>query len=99
MRKILTDFAIGLIIGILAASIIWGCITGIAYYRRKNKELIEYAQRQQAIEELQEDINNLDYVELLDTVPGVRGAADGAAADFERKRDEILERFRSRITD
>ena len=99
MRKILTDFAVGLIIGFLAASIIWGCIIGIVYYRRKNRELIEYAERQQAIEELQEDISNLDYVELLDTVPGVRGAADTAAAEFERKRDEILERFRSRIAD
>jgi len=98
-KCILTDFAMGIIIGFLAAGIIFGCIAGIMYTKQKNKELLEYAERQQAIEELREDYINLDPYEFIDAIPDVRGAVDGAAAEFERKRDEILQRFRNRIAD
>jgi len=95
----LTDFALGIIIGFLSAMIIFGFVVGVIYNRHKNKELIEYAERQIEIQELREDYLNRDFVEFLETMPDVRTAADGAAADFERRRDEILERFRSRIAD
>jgi hypothetical protein len=99
VKNLLTDFAMGIIIGFMAAGIIFGCIAGVVYQKHKNKELLEYVERQQAIEELREDVINRDFVEFLETMPDVRSAADGAIADFERKRDEILERFRSRIID
>ena len=95
----LTDFALGIIIGVLSAMIIFGFVIGVMYNRHKNKELIEYAERQIEIQELREDYLNLDFVEFLETMPNVRTAADGAITDFERKRDEILQRFRNRITD
>ncbi|MDR2542882.1 MAG: hypothetical protein LBC80_05470 [Treponema sp.] len=99
MKNVLTDFAYGLIIGFITAVIICGTITGLMYVNLKHKERINYVERQQAIEDLREDVINRDFVEFLETMPDVRTAADGAITDFERKRDEILERFRSRIAD
>jgi hypothetical protein len=95
----LTDFAKGLLIGFITAMIICGCIFGVIWNNKRNKEKSEYAERQQAIEQLVEDYSNTDPYEFIDTVPGVSGAADGAAADFIRKRDEALQRFRDRLTD
>ena len=97
-RTILTDFALGLIIGFLAAVVIFGIITGIYFYNKRGKELVEYVEKQIEIQELREDVINRDPVEFLE-IPDVRRAADGAAAEFDRKRDEILERFRSRPVD
>ena len=94
----LTDFAKGIIIGFCIGIIIVGIVAGLINRHRKDKELIEYAKKQEAIEELREDYINRDPAEFLE-IPGVRGAADNAADDFERKRDEILHRFRNRIAD
>jgi hypothetical protein len=69
------------------------------YVSNKNKEIFKNAERQIELQELREDYLNLDTIEFLETMPDVRSAADGAIADFERKRDEILERFRNRIID
>ena len=94
-----TDFGKGFIAGFVLAAIIFSFVVGIIFNRQKNKELIEYAERQIEIQEMREDYLNRDFVEFLETLPDVRTAADGAITDFERKRDEILERFRSRIAD
>jgi hypothetical protein len=99
MKKFyLTDFAKGVICGALVAIAIFSIIAIITYSNRRDKELIEYAKKQIEIEELREDIINRDPDEFLE-IPNVRRAADGAAAEFERKRDEILERFRSGLAD
>ena len=97
-RSYLTDFAKGTICGALVAIIILGIIAGLMYSHKKDKEKIEYAERQIEIEELREDVINRDPVEFFE-IPDVRRAADGAAAEFDRKRDEILERYRSRFID
>ena len=91
----LTDFGKGFILGALLAITVFGVIAGLTYINRRDKELIEYAEKQIEVEKLREDYRNRDPDEFLDEIPGVRRAADGAAAEFERKRDEILERFRS----
>jgi hypothetical protein len=94
----LTDFAKGIIAGVVGSAIIFGVITTFYFLSNRNKGLIEYAEKQIEIENLREDVISRDPVEFLDDVPGVRRAADGAAAEFERKRDEALQRFRSGIT-
>ena len=94
-----TDFGKGVIAGFVLAAIIFGFVSVLMYRNKKDKELIEYAERQIEIQEMREDYLNRDFVEFLETMPDVRTAADGAIADFERRRDEILERFRSRIND
>jgi hypothetical protein len=98
----LTDFAKGIIIGVCVGIIIVG-LTAILINRHNKeraitKEFIEYVEKQQAIETLREDYINRDPYEFFE-LPGVRGAADGAIADFERKRDETLFRFRNRLAD
>ena len=98
MKNVFTDFAMGLIVGFISAVIICSVIAGFVYSHNKNKELIEYVEKQMEIEELREDIVNRDPDEFLE-IPGVRRAADGATAEFDRKRDEILERFRGGFTD
>jgi len=99
MRNFLTDFAKGIIVGLCIGLIITGITVGILNRHRKDKEFIEYVERQQEIEALREDYGNRDPYEFFDSIPGVRGAADGAIADFERKRDEAVQRFRDRYSD
>ena len=103
MKNILTDFAKGIITGFCIGIIIAGLIAGILNHKRKEKEFSnyvrEYVERQQAIEAMREDYGNRDPVEFLDDIPGVRGAADRGYADFKRKRDEAVQRFRDRLID
>jgi hypothetical protein len=94
----LTDFGKGVIFGALAAILVFGFIAGLMYFNKRDKELIEYAEKQIEIENLREDIINRDPDEFFE-IPDVRRAADGAAAEFDRKRDEALQRFRSRFAD
>jgi hypothetical protein len=74
-----------------------GVVFAAVYFRNREKELIDYAERRQIIEALREDYGNRDPVEFLDADAGVRNAADGARRDFDRKRDEIVQRFRDRF--
>ena len=94
----LTDFAKGIIVGFLITVIIFGVAIAFHFLNKRDKELIEYAEKQMEIEALREDYSNRDPDEFLEE-PGVRRAADGAAAEFERKRDEAVQRFRSRYAD
>ena len=95
----LTDFAKGMIIGFCVGIIVVGLTAALLNRHKKDRELIEYVEKQQAIETMREDYGNRDPYEFIDDIPGVRGAADGAAADFIRKRDEAVQRFRSGLAD
>ena len=97
-KIILTDFALGLIIGVLISVVVFGVIAGIVHLTNKNKELMNYVDTQIEIIELQEDIINRPVDEFLQD-PDIRRAADGASDEFIRKRDEILHRFRNRLAD
>jgi len=98
----LTDFAKGIIIGFCIGIIVAGLTAAIIIFYNKEraitKEFIEHVEKQQVIETMREDYINRDPYEFFE-VPGVRGAADGAIADFERRRDEAVQRFRNRLTD
>jgi hypothetical protein len=85
-------FVKGLIAGFVIAAIIFGFVVGVIYSRSRDREIVEYAERQMEIEVLREDYIVRDSVEFLE-LPGVRGAADGATAEFDRRVDEILQRF------
>jgi len=95
----LSDFVKGIIVGVISAVIIFGVISLVYFRNRREKEVIRYVEIQQQIEELREDYVSRDPVEFFDSIEGVRGAADGAYSDFERRRDEILQRFRTGIAD
>ena len=94
-------FWVGVLAGVSFAGIIFGVVSSLVFLHNREKEIVreimEYAEKQQIIEELQEDYGNRPVDEFLE-IPDVRRAADGAAAEFERKRDEILFRFRNRLS-
>jgi hypothetical protein len=94
----MSDFIKGVITGALVVTVIFGLIAGLIYFHKRDKGLIEYAEKQIEVENLREDIINRDPDEFLE-IPDVRRAADGATAEFERKRDEALQRFRNRYAD
>ena len=97
-KCILTDFGYGFVIGVITAMILLGVIFGLIYVNHKSKERVEYVERQIEIEALREDYINRAIDEFLE-IPDIRRAADGASDEFIRKRDEILQRFRTRIAD
>jgi hypothetical protein len=94
----MSDFWKGVIVGALSVTIVIGVIAGLRYFNKRDKELIKYAEKQIELQEMREDIINRPVDEFLG-VPDVRRAADGAAAEFERKRDEAIHRFRSGYID
>jgi len=94
----MNDFWKGFIAGVGLAVIVFALIIAVHFANKRDKELVDYAKKQIEIEALREDYGNRDPVEFLE-MPDVRRAADGATAEFERKRDEALQRFRSRNTD
>jgi hypothetical protein len=94
MKNLLTDFSKGIIAGFVLAMIIFTTFAVAIHCRNKDKEKIEYVEQQMEIEALREDIINRPADDFLE-IPDVRGAADSAAAEFDRKRDEALQRFRS----
>jgi hypothetical protein len=82
--------------GIMLALVL--VIGAFRFFHERDKKIFEYAERQNEIQEIREDYRNRDPYEFLDGVPGVRGAADGATEEFNRKRDEALRAIRqSRI--
>jgi hypothetical protein len=95
----ITDFFKGIILGFVFSAILFAFVGVLVYRNRKEKEIIKYVEIQREIEALQEDYSNRDPVEFFDSIEGVRGAADGAIGDFDRKRDEALLRFRSGLSD
>jgi len=97
-KRLLTDFGYGFIIGFLASVILFLIIGGLVYFHHKNKEQNLYVEKQIEIEALHEDYSNRSVDELLE-IPDVRRAADDAGNEFIRRRDDLLLRFRSRITD
>ena len=94
----LPDLNKGLIIGFCLGIIFYGLLTILSnrYGNERtngSRELIEYADKQMGIETLRSDYLNRDSSDLLE-IPGVRRAADDAAAGFDKKRDEVLQRLR-----
>jgi hypothetical protein len=68
------------------------------FFHERDRKIYEYMEAQREIQSMQEDIDNRPLDEFLED-PGVRGAADNAAGEFQRKRDEALQRFRNRPAD
>jgi hypothetical protein len=69
-----------------------------AKVKEMTKHVLEYVEKEIELQEMREDVSNRDPVEFLE-VPDVRSAVDGAAVEFDRRLDEILQRFRNRTID
>ena len=99
MAGTLNNFKIGFVAGVLVSVFLFGAVFAVLIFRGREKELIEYVERQEVIEGLREDYSGRDFVEFLDDVTGVRRAADGTRSEFDQRIDEILQRFRDRFAD
>jgi hypothetical protein len=73
-------------------------ITMFRFFYNRDRKALEYMEAQHEIRAMREDINNRPLDEFLED-PGVRGAADNAAADFQWKRDEAVQRIRGGYAD
>ena len=94
----ISDFWRGVIAGVVACAIIFGVGLWLAHLNKRDRGIIEYAEKQMEIEAMREDIINLPADDFLE-IPDVRRAADGAAAEFDRLRDEAVQRFRGGYSD
>ena len=95
----MTDFFKGVLTGFGVCAVLAALVLALVVVHYREKEIREYAEKQIEVETLREDYSARDAYEFLDEVPGARGAADSAAGDFRRKRDEALQRFRNRLAD
>ena len=95
----LTDFAKGLLAGVVASVIIFLVIMGFRFLVQRDKKIHKAWEKQHEVQMLQEEYRNRDPYEFLDDIPGVRRAADNAIDEFRRKRDEAVQRFRDRPLD
>jgi hypothetical protein len=89
LKGIITGAAFVLLLALLGAA--------FRFYYRRDREILEAMEAQREIELLQKDIGSRPADEFLED-PGVRGAADSAAEEFRRKRDEAVQRIRSRLS-
>jgi hypothetical protein len=72
-------------------------VTAFRFFHERDRKIFEAMEAQHEIEALQEDIGNRSLDEFLED-PGVRGAADNAADEFRRKRDEAVQRIRGGLS-
>jgi hypothetical protein len=68
------------------------------FFGERDRNIVEALEARYELEALREDMGNRPLDEFLED-PGVRGAADNAAADFQRKRDEAIQRIRGGYLD
>jgi hypothetical protein len=94
----MTYFFKGIIAGVVASVILSGVIAAFWFFHARDKELIEYVEKQNEIQSLREDYVSRDPYEFLND-PGVRGAADNAVDEFRRKRDKAVQRIRDGYAD
>jgi hypothetical protein len=87
----------GVITGVAGMLLLVMLVLVFRFFHERDRKLFEAMEKQHEIEAMQEDIGNRDPYEFLDSVPGVRGAADNAADEFRRKRDEAVQRIRGRL--
>jgi hypothetical protein len=91
------NFWKGVIAGAGAVLALGLAIGAALFFRERDRRMYEYWEAEYEIQGLREDMGNRSAAEFLEE-PGIRGAADNAAADFQRKRDEAVRAIRrSRI--
>ncbi|GHV04020.1 hypothetical protein FACS189485_08520 [Spirochaetia bacterium] len=95
----MSSFIKGIITGAVLMFALVLVIAAFRFVHERDRKIFEYAERQNEIQTLEEDYRNRDPYEFLDELPGVRGAADNAAEEFNRKRNEAIQRIRGRYAD
>jgi hypothetical protein len=87
----------GVITGVTVTLLLVFLITAFRFFWEKDRKIFEAMETQHEIELLQTDIGSRPADEFLEDA-AIRGAADDAAGEFRRKRDEAIRAIRrSRI--
>jgi hypothetical protein len=89
----MNNFLKGIITGAAGMLVLVLLVLAFRFFHNQDRKIFEYMEAQNEIQAMQEDINNRPPDEFLED-PGVRGAADNAADEFRRKRDEAVQRIR-----
>jgi hypothetical protein len=90
----MNSFWKGVITGAAGMLLLVVLVLVLRFFHNRDKRIMERMEQQYELQTLQEDYRNRDPYEFLEDVPGVRGAADNADAEFRRKRDEAVQRIR-----
>jgi hypothetical protein len=89
----MNSFLKGVITGAAGVLVLVLLVLAFRFFYNRDRKIYEYMETQNEIQAIQEDINNRPLDDFLED-PGVRGAADNAADEFRRKRDEAVQRIR-----
>jgi flagellar biosynthesis/type III secretory pathway M-ring protein FliF/YscJ len=90
----MNSFWKGVVTGIGGMILIVLLFLAFQFFYNRDRKAIEYMEAQSELQTMREDIGNRPPDGFLEE-PGVRGAADNAADEFRRKRDEAIQRIRS----
>ncbi|AEF80126.1 hypothetical protein [Leadbettera azotonutricia] len=95
----MSNFFKGVITGAVSMLALVLVITVFRFFHERDRKLLEYVEVQNEIQAIEDDYRNRDPYEFFETTPGVRGAADSASEEFNRKRNEAIQRIRDRHAD
>jgi hypothetical protein len=94
----MNSFWKGVITGAAGMLVLVLLVLAFRFFHNRDRKIFEYMEAQNELQTMQEDIGNRPLDKFLED-PGVRGAADNAAGEFQRKRDEAVQRIRGRYAD
>jgi hypothetical protein len=89
----MSSFLKGIVAGAAGMLVLVLVVLAFRFFHNRDRKILEYMEAQNELQIMQEDIGNRPSDEFLED-PGVRGAADTAADEFRRKRDEAAQRIR-----
>jgi hypothetical protein len=89
----MNSFLKGIITGAAGMLVLVLLVLAFRFFHNRDRKILEYMEAQNELQVMQEDIGNRLPDEFLED-PGVRGAANNAAGEFQRKRDEAIQRIR-----
>jgi hypothetical protein len=87
------EFLKGVLTGAAGVLVLVLLVLAFRFFYNRDRKVFEYMEAQHELQDMREDIGSRPLDEFLED-PGIRGAADNAAADFQRKRDEAVQRIR-----
>jgi hypothetical protein len=90
----MSSFLKGIITGAAGMLVLVLVVLAFRFFHNRDRKILEYMEAQNELQIMQEDIGSRPPDEFLED-PGVRGAADNAADEFRRKRDEAVQRIRN----
>ncbi|GHU45518.1 hypothetical protein FACS1894190_17680 [Spirochaetia bacterium] len=95
----ITDFFKGVLCGFCITLLLVGLFAGLYFSYQRDKQIIQNFEVQNELQIMRQDYSNRSADEFLNDNADVRTAADRAINEFERKRNEAMERIRSRRID